>query len=103
LSRNGTGLITLHLDGLQCDQARGGNSKGPITTNLRILGSERHGVLSGGIFDKARHYFNGAVAGDRRRMRDTANREAAASSRSWASITCRGSTPRTRASATPGK
>ena len=47
--------------------------------------------------------FPRANAGDRRRMRDTATSEAAASSRSCASITCRGSTPRTRASAAPGR
>jgi hypothetical protein len=57
----GDGTITLYLDGVEVGRGKGGNSKGPITTTLRALSSERYLVLKGG-FNPQVHFFNGAVA-----------------------------------------
>jgi hypothetical protein len=61
VSRNQAGLVTIYLDAVKTGQGSGGNSKGPITTNLRVLGSERYLVLQGQGFNRRLHYLNGAV------------------------------------------
>jgi Concanavalin A-like lectin/glucanases superfamily len=45
LTRNAGNLIELFLDGTSQGRATGANAGGPITTDLRALGSERYWVL----------------------------------------------------------
>ena len=61
LSRDKIGWVTLYVDGVRIGGGIGENSKGPITTNLRILGSERYLVLQGKGFNAPVHYLDGAV------------------------------------------
>ena len=60
LSRNAAGQIQLFMDGASQGAATGGDSAGPITTNLRALGSERHWVQ----FNNAngRQFLKGSLA-----------------------------------------
>jgi hypothetical protein len=58
LTRNDQGQFTLYVDGKEVGKAQNNQAAGPLTTNLRALGSERYHVTKG---IGGHLYFDGAV------------------------------------------